>query len=87
MGLTDDVSGKIGCHHAWADSPVNDLSEVGFDGSVGSTPVWWGGVFQSLEVVLENILVRSRESYRNKEKRRLYMFLCVGEFSVNLLFI
>ena len=33
MGLTDDVLGKIGCHYAWADSPVNDLSEVGFDGS------------------------------------------------------
>ena len=36
VGLTDDVSGEIGCHHAWADSPVNVLSEVGFDGSVGS---------------------------------------------------
>ena len=36
VGLTDDVSGKIGCHHAWADSPVNVLSEVGFDGSVGA---------------------------------------------------
>ena len=45
MGLTDDVSGKIGCHHAWADSPVNDLSEVGFDGSGIECPFGgWGGV-------------------------------------------
>ena len=35
VGLTDDVSGEIGCHHAWADSPVNVLSEVGIHGSVG----------------------------------------------------
>ena len=27
---------QIGCHHAWADSPVKVLSEVGFHGSVGS---------------------------------------------------
>ena len=38
-------------------------------------------------MVSENILVRSRESYRNKEKRRSYMFVGVIEISVNLLFI
>ena len=43
MGLTDDVSGKIGCHYAWADSPVNDLSEVGFDGSGIECPFGGGG--------------------------------------------
>ena len=38
-------------------------------------------------MVSENILVRSHESNRNKEKRRLYVFNGVLEISVNLQFI
>ena len=44
-GFTEYVclQGQIGFHHAWADSPVKVLSEVGFNGGVDSAWLVGGG--------------------------------------------